>query len=79
MTNRSIVDKTWNVLLLLVFSRLPSDELYPCIEFYVQNMQFTQHCLEVMRSCHEIGPIQEVPSIETMNRVLVPLEYDCDL
>ena len=73
------------MLLLLVFSRLPSDELYPYIEFYVQNstntlnMQFTQYCLEVMRSCHEIGPIQEVPSIETMNRVLVPLEYDCDL
>lgn len=79
------MDKSWNVLLLLVFSRLPSEELYPCIEFYVQNStntlntQLTQRCLEMMRLCQEIGPVHEVPSIETMKRILVPLDLDYEL
>ena len=75
--SRSIVDRAWDILTLLAFSMLPSDELGPCIEFYVQNTLNTLNrrlpdkCLEVIRLGKQKGPIHEVPTKEAIQSLLV--------
>ena len=77
ITNRSIIDRTWHVLIVMAFSRLPSDDLLPYIEYYIQsadntlNKQLPIYCLHILQVCKSNGPIVEMPSDLILQELLV--------
>ena len=72
-----MIDRTWHVLIIMAFSRLPSDDLLPYIEYYIQsadntlNKHLSIYCLHILRTCKSNGPIVEMPSDLILQELLV--------
>ena len=78
--NRSITDKAWRLLTVLVASILPSETLLPYVEYYVENADNTTNtplatrCHHYLLDCKRIGSRKKVPSSTELDSLFV---YPC--
>ena len=74
---RSIVDRSWHILTVLAASLLPSEELLPYVEYFIQNSNNTvssslpERCERVLALCKKVGPRTEPPGKEEISCLLV--------
>lgn len=72
-----MIDRTWHVLIIMIFARLPSDTLLPYIEYYIQtadntlNKQLSLYCMHILKACKTNGQIVEMPSNQIVQELLV--------
>ena len=75
--HRSIVDRSWDILIVLAASLLPSDELLPYVEYFIQNSNNTvssslpERCERALTLCKKVGPRAEPPGKEEIACLLV--------
>ena len=77
MINRQIVDRSWNILIVLVSSFLPSNDLLPYVEYFIRTSNNTlshelmERCNRNLEICKKVGDRKEPPTIEEIDMLLV--------